>query len=290
MVDVIPDYAKKGRGAVSNQSGCFEALSAVRIDDGWSNVEGFVDEKLRTTVTDEHPKTIIAKNTSPDIPFDRSINPYRGCEHGCVYCFARPTHAYHGLSLGLDFEAKLFAKPGAAQLLERELMRLGYTPKKIQLGANTDPYQPIERSRKITRSVLEVFARFDHPLSITTKSDLVCRDIDILRPMDAKGLIGVALSVTTLDDTLARTMEPRCPTPQKRLAAIKALNDAGIPVAVMVAPVIPGLNDHEIEDILGAAKKAEATAVEYILLRLPLEIYELLKNGLRRISRTVHAV
>ncbi len=280
MVDVIPDYAKKGRGAVSNQSGRFEGLSAVRIDDGWSSVEGFIDEKLRTTVTDEHPKTIISKNTSPDIPFERSINPYRGCEHGCVYCFARPTHAYQGLSPGLDFETKLFAKPDAARLLERELMKPGYVAKTIQLGANTDPYQPIERSRKITRNVLEVFARFDHPFGITTKSDLVCRDIDILQPMAAKGLVGVAVSVTTLDSTLARTMEPRCPTPQKRLAAIKALSDVGIPVAVMVAPVIPGLNDHEIEDILDAAKQAGATAAEYILLRLPLEIHELFEEWL----------
>jgi len=281
MVDVLQELPRKGRGAVSNQSGRFESVSTVRIDDGWASVDGFVDEKLKTTVTDEHPKTIIAKNTSPDIPFDRSINPYRGCEHGCVYCFARPTHAYHGLSPGLDFETRLFAKPDAAHLLERELMRPGYVAKTVQLGANTDPYQPIERTRKITRQILQVFQRFDHPVGITTKSDLVCRDIDILQPMAAKGLVGVALSVTTLDRTLARKMEPRCPTPEKRLAAIRALSDAGIPVAVMVAPVVPGLNDHEIEDILGAAKHAGASAAEYILLRLPLEIHELFEEWLQ---------
>lgn len=238
------------------------------------------EEKPKTTVTDEHPKTIIATNTSPDLPFERSINPYRGCEHGCVYCFARPTHAYHGLSPGLDFETRLFAKPDAAQLLEAELSKPGYKPKTIQLGANTDPYQPIERTRRITRGVLEVLQRFNHPVGITTKSDLVLRDLDILAPMAAKGLAAVAVSVTTLNGALARTLEPRCPRPSKRLQAIRQLSDAGVPVSVMVAPLIPGLNDHEMEDILAAAKDAGAVAAEYILLRLPLEIRDLFEEWL----------
>ena len=281
MVDVIPDQARKGRGAVSNRSGRFEAVTHSRIDDGWGTAEALGNERPRTTVTDEHPKSIMARNTSPDIPFDRSINPYRGCEHGCVYCFARPTHAYHGLSPGLDFETKLFAKPNAAALLDATLRKSGYVPATVQLGANTDPYQPIERTRRITRDVLDVLQRFNHPVGITTKSDLVCRDIDILAPMAAKGLAGVAISITTLDGKLARTLEPRCPRPDKRLAAIKALSDVGIPCAVMAAPIIPGLNDHEIEDILAHAREAGAVSADYVMLRLPLEIHGLFEEWLQ---------
>lgn len=280
MVDFIPDVARKGRGAVSNRTGRFETNTAARIDDGWDTAEILNNEPLRTTVTDEHPKSIIAKNQSPDLPFDRSINPYRGCEHGCVYCFARPTHAYHGLSPGLDFETKLFAKPDAAKLLEAELSKPNYQPKTIQLGANTDPYQPIERTRGITREVLEVLSRFSHPVGITTKSDLVTRDINILAPMASKNLAAVALSITSLDRTLARTLEPRCPWPGKRFDAVRRLSDAGIPVAVMVAPIIPGLNDHEIEAILAEARAAGAIAADYVMLRLPLEIHDLFEEWL----------
>ncbi len=280
MVDIIPDRARKGRGAVSNRSGRFEPLAGVRIDDGWHTGDDPAAEKLRTTVTDEHPKKIIATNQSPDIPFARWINPYRGCEHGCVYCYARPTHAYHGLSAGLDFETKLFAKPDAARLLEAEFRKPTYKPQTIQLGANTDPYQPIERTRRITRGVIEVMYRYCHPLGITTKSDLVLRDLDLLAPMAAQGLVGVAVSITTLDARLARTMEPRCPRPEKRLNAVRELSAAGVPVAVMTAPMIPGLNDHEIEELLAAASDAGAVAAEYVMLRLPLEIHELFEEWL----------
>ena len=280
MVDIIPDRARKGRGAVSNRSGRFEPLAGVKTDDGWHTAEDLAAEKLRTTVTDEHPKTIIATNQSPDIPFARSINPYRGGEHGCVYCYARPTHAYHGLSAGLDFETRLFAKPDAARLLEAEFRKPNYKPQTIQLGANTDPYQPIERTRRITRGVIEVMHRYNHPLGITTKSDLVLRDLDLLAPMAARGLVGVAVSITTLDAKLARTMEPRCPRPEKRLNAVRELSHAGVPVAVMTAPMIPGLNDHEIEDLLAAAADAGAVAAEYVMLRLPLEIHGLFEEWL----------
>ncbi len=281
MVDIVPDLARKGRGAVSNRTGRFEPTTSSKIDDGWDTAVLLADEPLRTTVTNEHPKSIIAKNDSPDIPFDRSINPYRGCEHGCVYCFARPTHAYHGLSPGLDFETKLFAKPDAAQLLEAELSKPTYRPQTIQLGANTDPYQPIERTRRITREIIEVLSRFNHPVGVTTKSDLVTRDIDLLAPMADKNLAAVGISITSLDRTLARTLEPRCPRPDKRLDAVRQLTDAGIPVAVMVAPVIPGLNDHEIEAILTEARAAGAIAAEYIMLRLPLEIHDLFEEWLQ---------
>jgi DNA repair photolyase len=281
MVDIVPDLARKGRGAVSNRTGRFEPTTSSKIDDGWDTAVLLADEPLRTTVTNEHPKSIIAKNDSPDIPFDRSINPYRGCEHGCVYCFARPTHAYHGLSPGLDFETKLFAKPDAAQLLEAELSKPTYRPQTIQLGANTDPYQPIERTRRITREIIEVLSQFNHPVGVTTKSDLVTRDIDLLAPMADKNLAAVGISITSLDRTLARTLEPRCPRPDKRLDAVRQLTDAGIPVAVMVAPVIPGLNDHEIEAILTEARAAGAIAAEYIMLRLPLEIHDLFEEWLQ---------
>lgn len=270
---------KRGRGAQSNESGRYEAEVRIPIDDGWGNLE---DEapKLLTTVTLERPKTIITKNDSPDISFDRSINPYRGCEHGCVYCFARPTHAYMGLSPGLDFESKLFAKLDAPALLERELAAKNYQPRTIAIGTNTDPYQPIEREHQVMRQVLEVLARTNHPVGIVTKSALVQRDIDILGPMAEKGLVKVALSVTTLDPVLARRMEPRAATPERRLATIKALSDAGIPTTVMVAPIIPGLNDAEIETILTRAHALGAREAGYVMLRLPLELRDLFSEWL----------
>lgn len=275
---VHPDR-RRGRGAVTNTAGRYEAEARVAIDDGWGSAD---DEPppLRTTIGIDTSRTIITRNQSPDVPFDRSINPYRGCEHGCIYCFARPTHAYLGLSPGLDFESKLFMKPDAAALLEKELRAPKYKPRVMAIGTNTDPYQPIEREQRIMRQVLEVLAAFNHPVGITTKSALVTRDIDILAPMAAKGLAKVYLSVTTLDRELARAMEPRASTPPKRLAAIKELTQAGIPVGAMMAPVIPGLNDHEMEAVLEAVKDAGAGEAAYLLLRLPLEIKDLFREWL----------
>lgn len=266
-------YPRRGRGAVTNETGRFEPLRRAIFHDGW---DGEVEPaRLRTDVTEERPKSIITRNQSPDVPFDRSINPYRGCEHGCVYCFARPTHAYMGLSPGLDFESKLFAKPEAAEILEKELARKSYEVRPIAMGTNTDPYQPIERERKITRGILKVLAAHNHPVTIVTKSRLVVRDLDILVPMAQKGLVKVALSVTTLDRKLARALEPRASMPQRRLDAIKLLSDAGVPAGVMFAPVIPALNDHEMEQVLAAAAHAGATEAGYILLRLPMEVADL---------------
>jgi DNA repair photolyase len=275
----VPE-ARRGRGTASNASGRFEGERRELVDDGW----GSLDEEpppLRTTVTRDTTKTIIARNTSPDIPFDRSINPYRGCEHGCTYCFARPTHAFLGLSPGLDFESRLFVKPGAAELLARELRAPRYQCRPLAMGTNTDPYQPIEREWKVTRQVLEVLNAFNHPVTIVTKSHLVTRDIDILADMAKRNLAWVGLSVTTLDPMLARKMEPRAATPPKRLAAIRALADAGVPTGVMVAPVIPALNDMEVERILEAAKQAGARSAAYVLLRLPLEIKDLWREWLQ---------
>ncbi len=266
------------RGARSNASGRHERHRYHFIDDGWQNLEDL--PSIATQVTEETPKTIITRNQSPDISFDRSINPYRGCEHGCSYCYARPTHANLGLSPGLDFETKLFAKPNAAELLRAELLNANYKPATIALGANTDPYQPIERRYRITRQVLEVLAEFNHPVGIVTKSALVLRDLDILQPMAENGLVKVALSVTTLDAKLARAMEPRASTPTKRLHALEVLARAGVPAAVMVAPVIPALNDHEIEPILSAASVAGATEAGYVLLRLPLEVSKIFREWL----------
>ncbi len=269
---------RRGRGARSNHAGRFEAESRKDFDDGW---EGLGDlDVFKTEVQEETARTIITRNDSPDISFDRSINAYRGCEHGCVYCYARPTHCYLGHSAGLDFETKLYAKTNAAKLLEQELAHPHYEPKVIALGTNTDPYQPIEREYGITRSILEVLERTSHPVGIVTKSALVVRDIDILERMAARGLAKVALSVTTVDRRLARAMEPRAATPQKRLEAIGKLSDAGIPVGVMVAPIIPGLNDHEIESILEAAYAAGAREAGYVLLRLPLELKEIFREWL----------
>ena len=283
MVDIIPMPPKRGRAAVSNASGRFETLSHHRIDDGWPG-DGDEDEfplpKLKTEVVEEVAKKIFAWNASPDLPFDRSVNPYRGCEHGCIYCFARPSHAYQGLSAGLDFETKLFSKPDAARLLESELRNSNYICKTVQLGANTDPYQPIERDLRITRSILEVLSAFNHPVTITTKSSLVLRDLDILAPMAERGLAAVGLSVTTLEAKLSRVMEPRAPTPRKRLDAIRRLSDAGIPVRVMCAPIIPALNDWEMERILEAGADHGATGANYILLRLPHELKDLFREWL----------
>lgn len=269
----------KGRGALSNSSGRFERLERVAEDDGWGIAE-LPAARARTEVTYERARTIIARNDSPDISFDRSINPYRGCEHGCTYCFARPTHAFQGLSPGLDFETKLFAKPNAATLLEKELAAPGYEPKTIAIGTNTDPYQPIERTERITRGVLEVLARTNHPVGIVTKSALVLRDLDLLKPMAEKGLVKVALSVTTLDPDLARRLEPRASAPARRLAAIEALAAAGIPTSVLVAPIIPAINDAEIETILTRAAALGAREAGYVMLRLPLELRDLFQEWL----------
>jgi DNA repair photolyase len=271
---------RRGRGAGVNPSGRFEPVSRQVFDDGWETLEEL--PAFKTEVQVEKPRTIITRNESPDISFDRSINPYRGCEHGCVYCFARPTHAYMGLSPGLDFESKLFAKPDAAKLLERELAKEGYQPKVIAIGTNTDPYQPIEKKWRIMREILEVLEAYNHPVGIVTKSALVARDIDILSRMAGKGLAKVALSVTSLDRTLARTMEPRAATPPKRLETIRQLAEAGIPASVMVAPIIPGLNDQEIERILDSARAAGAREAGYVILRLPLEVSPIFKDWLLR--------
>ena len=268
----------KGRGALTNRSGRFEPTTAHGFDDGWGGVEEA--PALPTTVTADHSRTVIARNNSPDVPFDRSINPYRGCEHGCAYCFARPTHAFLGLSPGQDFESRLFFKPQAAALLRAELARPGYRCQPIAMGTNTDPYQPIERTHRVTRSILEVLSAHNHPVTITTKSASITRDVDILADMARRDLVKVALSVTTLDRRLANRLEPRASTPERRLGAIRALNDAGVPVAVMVAPIIPGLTDTEIESILAAAAQAGARESGYILLRLPLEVASLFREWL----------
>lgn len=270
----------RGRSAGINPSGRFEPVSRHVFDDGWNSLEEL--PPFKTEVQVEKPRTIITRNESPDISFDRSINPYRGCEHGCVYCFARPTHSFMGLSPGLDFESKLFAKPDAARLLDKELSKDGYQPRTIAIGTNTDPYQPIEKQYRIMREILEVLEARGHPVGIVTKSALVTRDIDILSRMAERGLAKVALSVTTLDRMLARTMEPRASTPTKRLEAIRQLSDAGIPASVMVAPIIPGLTDQEMERILDSARAAGAREAGYVLLRLPLEVAPIFKDWLLR--------
>ncbi len=270
---------RRGRGAVSNQSGRYEAHEREWCDDGWGSLDQ-APPRLSTTLTKDSSRKVISFNESPDIGFDRSINPYRGCEHGCVYCFARPTHAWLGLSPGLDFESKLSFKPDAPAVLERELRRRGYKCQVMAMGTNTDPYQQVERRLSVTRELLKVLDRFNHPVSIVTKSNLVCRDIDILGPMAARGLVKVSLSVTTLDRHLARRMEPRAAAPERRLGAIAALAKAAIPTAVMVAPVIPALTDMEMEAILGRAAANGAVGAGYILLRLPLEIKALWREWL----------
>jgi len=266
---------KKGRGATISPPGRYERRFVVLEEEDDPREEGSEPAPIPTTVFAEASRSILTRNDSPDIPFDRSINPYRGCEHGCVYCFARPTHAYWGLSPGLDFETKIFAKTEAARLLRRELSRPGYRPEPVALGANTDPYQPVERRLRITRGILEVLAEFEHPVMLVTKSAAVVRDLDLLVPMAERRLVQVFLSVTTLDAELARRMEPRASSPRRRLQAMGALKRAGVPVGVLASPVIPGLNDSELERILEAAAEAGATSAGYALLRLPLELREI---------------
>ncbi|MGA8612182.1 MAG: PA0069 family radical SAM protein [Xanthobacteraceae bacterium] len=270
---------RRGRGTLSNASGRFEPRARILFDDGWQALDDL--PPFKTSVTVDSTRKIITHNDSPDISFDRSINPYRGCEHGCVYCFARPTHAYLGLSPGLDFESKLFMKPNAPELLERELSAPGYVPKVIAIGTNTDPYQPIERQYKIMRGILEVLDRAGHPVGIVTKSALVLRDLDILARMAQRDLVKVAISVTTLDPKLARVMEPRAATPPRRLEALRQLVKAGIPTSAMVAPVIPAINDAEIERILEAVAAMGVRNAGYVLLRLPLEIRDLFSEWLK---------
>ena len=278
--ETIPDLPRKGRGAVSNRPGRFEPGDRPLEDDGWNWQDEEDVPKLKTIVAVDKAKTIISRNQSPDIAFDQSINAYRGCEHGCIYCFARPTHAYLGHSPGLDFETRLYMKPDAAKLLEAELRKPGYKPKTIAMGTNTDPYQPIERRYEITRQTLEVLNRFNHPAGITTKSANVLRDLDILGDMAKRNLIKVFVSVTTLDRDLARTMEPRASTPELRLKAIAGLHAAGVPVGVSVAPIIPALTDMEIENIIERAAEAGAESANFTLLRLPLEIKDLFQEWL----------
>lgn len=271
----------KGRGARSNASGRFEADRRETFDDGWETDADDI-KPIETVIAPDRSRSIIARNDSPDIGFDRSINPYRGCEHGCVYCYARPGHAYLGLSPGLDFESRIFFKPDAALLLEAELSKPGYQCERVHIGAVTDPYQPVERRLMVTRRILEVLERFNHPLSVITKSALVVRDADILGRMAARGLASVYVSVTTLDRKLARSMEPRAASPERRLETIRRLTGAGIPVGVAFAPVIPGLNDHEMETVLSAAVEAGATRAMYVTLRLPLEIRDLFEEWLEQ--------
>jgi DNA repair photolyase len=274
----VDSERRRGRGAQSNASGRYEPTARVNFDDGWQNLEDL--PAFKTTVTVDATRRIITRNESPDISFDRSINPYRGCEHGCIYCFARPTHAYLGLSPGLDFESRLFVKPNAAELLERELGAPDYSPRIIAIGTNTDPYQPIEKQYQVMRRILEVLDRYGHPVGIVTKSVLILRDIDILARMAERHIVKVALSVTTLDPKLARVMEPRAATPSRRLDALRQLAAAGIPASVMVAPVIPAINDAEIERILDAAAAIGVKEAGYVLLRLPLEVRDRFREWL----------
>ncbi|SEW12534.1 DNA repair photolyase [Cognatiyoonia koreensis] len=271
-----PQHRTIGRAAGSNPAVRYDRVTTADFDDGWEKDDPL--PVLRTSVADEVPRKIITRNTSPDLSFDRSINPYRGCEHGCIYCFARPSHAYLGLSPGLDFETQLIARPDAPAILERELAKRSYRPRTIAIGTNTDPYQPIEKDRHIMRDLLAVLAAHNHPVAIVTKGALITRDIDILGPMAQKGLLRVGISVTTLDPKTARLMEPRCPAPKRRLSVIRALSDAGIPVRAMVSPVVPALTDHELESILEACAEAGAIAASSIVLRLPQEVSGLFRD------------
>lgn len=275
------DPPRKGRGALSNPEGRFESRRVAAFDDGWQDQEAGELPPLETTVSVEHAKSILTRNDSPDLPFDRTINPYRGCEHGCVYCYARPMHSYVNLSPGLDFETKLFYKACAAELLDTELRKRSYVCQPINLGASTDPYQPIERRLKITRSILEVLQRFRHPVTIVTKSALVERDIDILTDLARDRLVQVFVSITTLDAALKRTLEPRAPAPLARLRAVRSLREAGVPVGVLAAPIIPAVNDAELERIIEAAAEAGAHTVGYVLLRLPFEVKDLFREWLQ---------
>ena len=276
---VAVSMGARGRGSISNRSGRYESNVAEPEYDGWGLLDA-TPPVLRTTITAEKARVIITKNDSPDVRFDRSINPYRGCEHGCIYCYARPAHAYMGLSPGLDFESKLFFKPGAGKLLEGELSRPNYKPATVHIGGNTDPYQPQERTLRVTREIIEVMSRFRHPMSVISKSGLIARDIDLLGPMGQAGYARAAISITTLDRGLARMMEPRAATPERRLEAVRRLVDSGLPTMVMFAPVIPGLNDHELEAVLQRAAEAGAFTAGYVALRLPLEIKDLFREWL----------
>jgi DNA repair photolyase len=282
--DALPDVARKGRGSVSNRpSHRFGNADRYEIDDGWSDHEreAWAKARRKTILGVDSARSIISRNTSPDIGFDRSINPYKGCEHGCIYCFARPTHAYLDLSPGLDFETRIFRKPDAPELLRRELSAPGYKPGPMMLGINTDAYQPTEKTELLTRRLLEVLYEFRHPVHIVTKSALILRDMDILAPMAQLGLFSASLSVTTLDRDLARVMEPRAATPMRRIDAIRGLSEAGIPVSVLAAPMIPGLTDHELEAILTAAAEAGAKRAGMTVIRLPHEIKDLFEQWLR---------
>lgn len=278
MDSLVSSDRRRGRGAVSNRTSRFDTFKYEDVDDGWEVMGSLA--AFKTIVHEETAKSIIATNDSPDISFDQSVNPYRGCEHGCIYCYARPTHSYLGHSPGLDFETQIYAKVNAVELLERELSRRGYLPKTLVMGGVTDVYQPIERDHNITRKLLELLDRTNHPVGIVTKSALVVRDLDILERLARRDLVRVAISITTLDRGIARRMEPRAPTPHKRLEAVRILADAGVPVSVMVAPIVPALNDSEIESILAAARNAGALDAGYVLLRLPHEIKELFREWL----------
>lgn len=270
MDDFLPARPRKGRGAIANPAGRFERFQADAIDDGWWQDEDL--PPLKTSLGIDTARSVISNNDSPDIPFDQSINPYRGCEHGCVYCFARPTHAYLGLSPGLDFETRLFCKPDAAKLLEKELAHPRYVCRPIAIGTNTDPYQPVEKQAGVMRAILEALAACRHPVTITTKSALIVRDLDILAEMAAQNLVEVGISLTSLDGDLARKLEPRASAPPLRLRAMAQLTQKGIPVSVMAAPIIPGLTDWEIERILTAAADFGAVGAGWQLLRLPREV------------------
>ena len=275
--------AIKGRGSTSHLAGRFESTVSEAIDDGWAvdESEEFLAPRLRTEVRAETARSIITRNNSPDVGFSQSVNPYRGCEHGCSYCFARPSHAYLNLSPGLDFETKLFAKTNAPQLLRKELSKPAYVPQPIALGINTDAYQPIERKFKLTRQLIEVMLETKHPFSLITKNALIERDLDLLAPMARERLVHVYFSITTLDNTLSSRLEPRASAPHSRLRAVKRLSEAGVPVGVMFAPVIPWVNDHELEAVLEAARESGATAAGYVLLRLPHEVAPLFRDWLQ---------
>jgi DNA repair photolyase len=275
---LLPGQRARARGAMSNHAGRFEGAERLAFDDGWDIRED--DHLLRTEIRHERPRSAISYNTSPDLPFDRSVNPYRGCEHGCVYCFARPSHAYLNLSPGLDFETKLIARPGIAAVLAAELRAKRYAVATLALGTNTDPYQPCDADLGLMRQIMQVLSDFNHPTAITTKGTLIERDIDILAPMAKRGLLRVGVSITTLDAGLSRRMEPRAPAPLRRLAMIRRLTDAGVPVRLMLAPVVPGLTDHEVEAILQAACGAGAVAASWIALRLPREVSPLFQDWL----------
>ncbi|MEM9061726.1 MAG: PA0069 family radical SAM protein [Pseudomonadota bacterium] len=277
--DPIEPERRRGRGAGSNPANRYERLCTSRTDDGWERPS---DAEVRTRVDIDSSRTILARNTSPDVPFDRSVNPYRGCEHGCVYCFARPTHAHLGFSPGLDFETRLLAKPNAAALLAEALRKPGYTAAPIAIGTNTDPYQPVEKDWRIMRQVLEVLWEHRHPVTITTKGSLLTRDIDLMRKMARENIVRVTVSLTTLDNRLSRAMEPRCAAPARRLAMVKELTRNGIPTGIGLAPIVPGLTDHEIEHLLRAGAEAGADFATFIMLRLPLEVAPLFEDWLAR--------